>query len=85
MLVNASGSRLERLYVSLGIITYLDTAKGLKTAYSSFYGQRETQSYVFCDSWYTLLGIFRFYVSLGIITYLDTVKGLKTAYRAFFI
>ena len=31
-----SGSRLERLYVSLGVITYLDTAKGLKTAYRAF-------------------------------------------------
>lgn len=37
--------------------------------YSAFYDIDTAQSHVFCDSWYTLLGIFRFYVSLGIITY----------------
>ena len=34
----ASVSVFERLYVSLGVITYLDTAKGLKTAYRAFRG-----------------------------------------------
>ena len=37
--------------------------------YSAFSEGDTAQSHVFCDSWYTLLGIFRFYVSLGIITY----------------
>ena len=37
MLVNASESRLERFCVCLGIITYLDTVKSLKSAYSAFY------------------------------------------------
>lgn len=34
----ASVNVFERLYVSLDIITYLDTAKGLKTAYRAFRG-----------------------------------------------
>jgi hypothetical protein len=33
----ASVSGFERLYVCLGIITYLDIAKGLKTAYRAFF------------------------------------------------
>lgn len=33
----ASVSVFECLYVSLGVITYLDTAKGLKTAYRAFF------------------------------------------------
>lgn len=42
----ASVSVFERLYVSLGIITYLDTAKGLKTAYREFF-HKDTQ-YQWC-------------------------------------
>ena len=30
-------SVFECLYVSLGVITYLDTIKGLKTAYRAFF------------------------------------------------
>ena len=37
MFSSTSGSVFEGLYVSLGIITYLDTAKGLKTAYRAFF------------------------------------------------
>lgn len=37
MLSIASGGRLERLYISLGVITYLDIVKGLKTAYRAFF------------------------------------------------
>lgn len=32
-----SESRLERLYVCLGVIAYLDIVKGLKTAYRAFF------------------------------------------------
>ena len=39
MLKKRTGSVFERLYVSLGVITYLDTAKGLKTAYRAFRGK----------------------------------------------
>ena len=41
-----SVSVFERLYVSLGIITYLDTAKGLKMAYRAFF-HKDTQ-YQWC-------------------------------------
>jgi hypothetical protein len=37
MLKKRTVSVFERLYVCLGIITYLDTKKGFKTAYSAFY------------------------------------------------
>jgi hypothetical protein len=38
----ASVSVFERLYMSLGVITYLDIAKGLKTAYRAFF-HKDTQ------------------------------------------
>lgn len=38
MLSIASVNVFARLYVSLGVITYLDTIKGLKTAYRAFRG-----------------------------------------------
>ena len=34
---NASICLSNSLYMSLGVITYLDTAKGLKTAYRAFF------------------------------------------------
>ena len=37
MLSIAAVNVFEHLFVSVGIITYLDTAKGLKTAYRAFF------------------------------------------------
>ena len=37
MLSIASVNVFEHLYVSLGVITYIDIAKGLKTAYRAFF------------------------------------------------
>ena len=66
----------------LGIITYLDTIKSLKTASSEVTEncwETQSQMGVFLIFPIPLSGFFCVYVSLGIITYLDTITGLKTA------
>lgn len=62
----ASVSVFERLYVCLGIITYLDTAKGLKTAYRAFFIKTHI-----IDSWFFVpdchyLGVWAF---LSVVRY----------------
>ena len=46
MLSIASVNVLEHLYVSLGVITYLDIETGLKTAYRAFF--HEDTQYQWC-------------------------------------
>lgn len=48
MLSIASVNVFARLYVSLGIITYLDTAKGLKTAYRAFFIKTHNHYCILC-------------------------------------
>ena len=57
MLSIAAVSVFERLYVSLGVITYLDISKGLKTAYREFFIKTHI-----IDKYYILVSGMRFKV-----------------------
>lgn len=67
----------ERLYVSLGVITYLDTAKGLKTAYRAFFHEDTiTDTWFFvCKGHY--LGVWAF---LSVVRYHYIPSTPKDAY-----
>ena len=43
----ASVNVFERLYVSLGVITYLDIVKGLRRAYRAFYDKDTHHRFMF--------------------------------------